>query len=78
MTLAINTEQQKLWLKQWRFAEVELLKQKQLDLQCLSANQALADSDLLLSLAPESYRDPNFEIYSGLVEQQRVFHRLKP
>ena len=77
MALATDPEQQKRWLAQWRFAEVELLRQKQVDLQALSANQALADADLLLALAPESYRDPKLETYSGLVEQQRIFHRLK-
>lgn len=77
MTLALDAQQQKLWLKQWRFAEAELLEQKQIELQALSENQALADSDLLLMLAPESYRDPILETWSGLVEQQRIFHRLK-
>lgn len=78
MKLARTPEEQKQWLEQWRFAEKALWEQKRQELQNLTEQQALADSDMLLEMALSAWRDPKMETYSGLVEQQRLFHKLTP
>ena len=64
-------------MAQWRSAEVALYEQKFLELQAMTEEEALRISNMLLWFALEGYRNPAREAYSGLVEQQRIFHGHK-
>jgi hypothetical protein len=77
MRMATTPEEQKQWMAQWRAAEVALYEQKFLELQAMTEAEALRISNMLLWFALESYRNPDREAYSGLVEQQRIFHGKK-
>lgn len=69
----MTPEEMKQWMAQWRSAEVALYEQKFLELQAMTEEQALRISNMLLQFALGSYRSPERETYSGLVEQQRIF-----
>ena len=71
-------EQQRQRVRQWIIAGGELELQKQTELRNLSESDSVRDADLLLDLALQSYRDPARHTYSGLVEQQRLFQKLRP
>jgi hypothetical protein len=77
MRMATTPEEQKQWMAQWRSAEVALYEQKFLELQALTEAEALCISNMLLQFALGSYRNPERETYSGLVEQQRLFRKLR-
>ena len=64
-----------LWMKQWRSASLALAEQRKRELRALSAEQALAASDALLSLAPLFALSPDRVAASGLVRQQALLHR---
>ena len=73
-----SLEQQRQRVRQWIIAGRELELQKQTDLRNLSESDSVHDADMLLDLALQSYRDPARQTYSGLVEQQRLFQKLRP
>lgn len=73
-----SLEQQRQRVRQWMHAGRELELQKQTDLRNLSESDSVRDADMLLDLALQSYRDPARQTYSGLVEQQRLFQKLRP
>ena len=77
MRMATTPEEMKQWMAQWRSAEVALYEQKFLELQAMTEEEALRISNMLLWFALEGYRNPAREAYSGLVDQQRIFHGRK-
>jgi hypothetical protein len=81
MPAKLTPEQQKQqlknWVVQWRSAEVALYEQKFLELQAMTEEEALRASNMLLWFAQNSYRNPQRQTHSGLVEQQRIFHGKK-
>ncbi len=65
------------WLDQWRNAARELARVHDEELRALSASAALSASDALLDLArPPSPGDARWT-HSGLIEQQRLFMRVR-
>jgi hypothetical protein len=72
-----GSDTQQLWMKQWRSASVALAEQRKRELRGLSAQQALAASDALLSLAHLLAVHPSRVADSGLVRQQALFHRRR-
>ena len=75
--MATTPEEQQQWLAQWRAAEKALYSQKFRELQALTDEEALRQSNILLAFADTAYRSPERERYSGLAEQQRIFHGRK-
>ncbi len=65
-------------MEQWRAAGIALAKQRKLELRSLTDEQALAAADALLSLADPGRLPEQRRVTSGLVEQQALFHRLRP
>ncbi|HTX55258.1 MAG TPA: hypothetical protein VMD08_17775 [Candidatus Baltobacteraceae bacterium] len=63
------------WMRQWRNAGVALAAIRRDELIHLSDERALAASEALLSLATLFQLNPQREAWSGLVEQQALFHR---
>ncbi len=63
---------EKKWIKQWKAAAVGLEEQRALELAAMTDEQARRFTETLLSLADHN---DNPRGYSGLVEQQRYFHR---
>jgi hypothetical protein len=70
---ALTEEQRKSWMAQWRSAGAEL---ERIRLQELTAADLARIADVLedafLAAVPDRARSTT----SGLVEQQRIFHRL--
>ena len=76
--MAVDLETQKAWARTWRAAGEALDKVRRAELRALTPEKALFATDNLLSLGrgmalPEKRRGT-----SGLVEQQRLFARLRP
>jgi hypothetical protein len=69
--------EQRAWLSQWKSARVALERVETLELRSLTAASALAASDALLSLARPEDVEPERIASSGLVEQQRLFLKLR-
>jgi len=63
------------WLRQWNEAGPALAAQRREALLHLSDERALAASEALLSLVTTATLNPGRRRYSGLVEQQALFHR---
>lgn len=63
---------EKKWIEQWKAAALGLEEQRALELAAMTDEQARRFSEMLLALA--DHKD-NPSGYSGLVEQQRLFHR---
>lgn len=60
------------WAAQWKSAGPALEEQRWAELRSLSATQALAAADALLSLAAPAAVNGQRRAGSGLVEQQRL------
>jgi hypothetical protein len=69
-----NTTQRE-WLRQWNEAGSALAALRREELLHLSDESALAASDALLSLVTTVTLRPGRHHWSGLVEQQALFHR---
>lgn len=65
-------------MAQWRSAAIALAEQRARELGDLTAADALAASEALLSLALAVPIDPQRLTGSGLVRQQELFHRRVP
>lgn len=63
------------WLQQWDNAGRALKANWRRELMSLSAERALAASEALLSLITTATPHPSRIRWSGLVEQQALFHR---
>ena len=63
------------WLRQWNEAGPALAAQRHEALLHLSDERALAASEALLSLVTTLTLNPGRRSWSGLVEQQALFHR---
>lgn len=74
MSRDITPEQKRRWIEGWKIAGRELEELKTRELRSMTEAQAGAVSDSLLQglvfPQPPSWRDS----YSGLVDQQRIFH----
>jgi hypothetical protein len=66
---------QREWLRQWKEAGLALAAQRREELLHLSDERALAASEALLSLVMTVTLSPRRHRWSGLVEQQALFHR---
>ncbi len=77
MASEMTPEQQREWMQQWRRAAVALEQVKRDELARMTDAEALAAADDLLALSEHAYRDPRYETYSGLIEQQRIFHQRR-
>jgi hypothetical protein len=65
---------QRAWLEQWRGAVGALADQRRSELRAMSAEQAHAAAEAVLALASPDGISASRRRYSGLVEQQRLFH----
>lgn len=74
MTPKIATQRE--WLRQWKDAGPALAALRREELLHLSDERALAASEALLSLVTTLTIDPRRFRWSGLVEQQALFHRF--
>ncbi len=66
---------QREWLRQWNDAGPALAANRREELLHLSDERALAASEALLSLVTTVTLSPRRRRWSGLVEQQALFHR---
>ena len=73
MTLEGATQRE--WLQQWKDAGLALAASRRDALLRLSDERALAASEALLSLVKTVTLNPRRFRWSGLVEQQALFHR---
>lgn len=74
--IMIRTRQQEeAWLAQWRGAAGALREQRAKELQELSGERALRAAEAVLALADPARLNPARRYWSGLVEQQALFHR---
>jgi hypothetical protein len=64
------------WAAQWRFAAIELPKQKARELRALTEKQAIDNANMLLDMKVDGWTPPHRKISSGFVDQQRLFARL--
>jgi len=62
------------WLRQWNEAGPAIAAQRREELMRLSDERALAASEALLSLVTTVTLSPSRRRWSGLVEQQALFH----
>lgn len=73
--MALEEAAQREWLRQWNEAGRALAARRREELMHLSDKRALAASEALLSLATMVTLNPGRFRWSGLVEQQALFHR---
>jgi hypothetical protein len=76
--LAVDLEAQKAWARTWQTTGEALEKIRRTELRALTEAKALAAADNLLSLGAGIALSPGRRGTSGLVEQQRLFSRLRP
>lgn len=76
--LAVDLETQKAWARGWQRAGVALEEIRRAELRALTPEKALAATDNLLSLGARAGVSAERRRTSGLVEQQRLFARLRP
>jgi hypothetical protein len=70
-----ETTTQREWLRQWNDAGPALAALRREELLHLSDERALAASEALLSLVTTVTLRPGRRHWSGLVDQQALFHR---
>ena len=76
--MVLDGAAQREWMRQWKEAGPALAAQRRRELAHLSDERALAASEALLSLVTLSPSSPWRRHWSGLVEQQALFHRRAP
>jgi hypothetical protein len=76
--VAVDLETQKAWARQWQVTGQALERIRRAELRALTAEKGLAATDNLLSLATGTALSAKRSCGSGLVEQQRLFSRLRP
>ncbi len=66
------------WIAQYRLAAVELQKQKQRELRALTDEEAfLRASSLMQSIGQDVWMNPRRRDWSGLIEQQKIFQKVR-
>ncbi len=75
LTFEPKVSQQKKWVKQWHDAGIALKEQKRISLKNMSPEEGLKISNQLLCSSKGSHFLQLRKSNSGLVEQQRWFHR---
>ena len=75
MRVPMDAAAQRAWMEQWRNAAMALEEQRKRELRRLSDQDALAASEAVLSLALLTPIPSARLADSGLVRQQRLFHR---
>ena len=70
-----ETAAQREWVVQWKEAGPALAAQRREEIKHLTDEQALAASEALLSLVTTVTLSSGRRHWSGLVEQQALFHR---
>jgi hypothetical protein len=73
----VKAEDQRRWARQWSEAGQALEEQRRSELRALTPARALAASEALLALASPAALSASRRLHSGLVEQQRLFLKLK-
>lgn len=76
--MAVDLETQKAWARTWQVTGEALEKIRRAELRALTAEKGLAATDNLLSLGTGMGLSAKRSCASGLVEQQRLFSRLRP
>jgi uncharacterized protein YcbX len=77
MHLAETPEEQRAWMNQWRAAAVALRQMKREELRAMTDEDAVAAFNAL-DMPPELvWRCPERIDSSGLVEQQRIFQKIR-
>jgi hypothetical protein len=73
--MTVDSAAQREWLRQWTDAGRALAAERRKELLRLSDARALAASEALLALVTTVTLSPGRRRWSGLVEQQSLFHR---
>lgn len=73
--LPVDLDTQKAWARQWARAGEALAQVRRAELRSLTAEEALAASDDLLSLSDRLCESSARWTTSGMVEQQRLLSR---
>jgi hypothetical protein len=77
MHLAETPEEQRAWMNQWRAAAIALRQMKREELRAMTDEDAVAAFNAL-DMPPELvWRCPERIDSSGLVEQQRIFQKIR-
>ncbi len=76
--MPVDLETQKAWARTWRETGKALEAIRRSELRALTPEKALRAIDDLLSLGAEMTLSAERRRTSGLVEQQRLFVRLRP
>jgi len=76
--LAVDLETQKAWARTWQATGKALEAIRRAELRALTPEKALRATDNLLSLGAGVPLSAERRRTSGLVEQQRLFSRLRP
>lgn len=77
MHLAETPEEQRAWMQQWREAEKYLRKVKREELRAMTDEDAVAAFNALDMPLDLVWRSPERIDSSGLVEQQRIFQKIR-
>lgn len=67
----------KRWVETWKLAGPELERIKKEELRALSEEEGIADVESILSVPVDGWTPEWRKTWSGLVEQQRLFAKLK-
>jgi len=76
--VAVDLETQKAWARTWQATGEALEAIRRAELRALTPEKALRATDNLLSLGAGVPLSAERRRTSGLVEQQRLFSRLRP
>ena len=76
--LAVDLETQRAWARTWQATGEALEAIRRAELRALTPEKALQATDNLLSLGAGLPLSAERRRTSGLVEQQRLFARLRP
>ena len=68
---------EQIWVDNWREAGPELEEIKRRELRAMTPEWALFAADAVLDMASHGWWNPARESWSGLVEQQALFERLR-
>lgn len=72
----LTQAEKKKWMRQWKSAAIALEKVKRIELATMTDDDVRKAVSWLLADTITQYKNPRYETYSGLIEQQRYFKKL--
>ena len=72
----LTQAEKKRWMRQWKSAALALQQVKRRELAAMTDDDVRKAISWLLADTTTQYKNPRYQTYSGLIDQQRYFKKM--